>query len=167
MKHILITIAAMLLVIQLGFGLATCFYKVDRREHAVVFRLGKYTGAPVTEQGLHFKLPFGIDKHTPVEVTTPCKIVSNDPNTSDVKWSTEYSISDAYNYLKVHNGFELFMAMYEAVLSEVLRDRKINEESPSKVVQMEQEMKNKLQSLADKHELGIKFNRVVIAIKSK
>ena len=59
------------------------------------------------------------------------------------------------------------MAMYEAVLSEVLRDRKINEESPSKVVQMEQEMKNKLQSLADKHELGIKFNRVVIAIKSK
>ena len=162
MKFILITIAAVVLVIQLVFGLATCFYKVDRCEHAVVFRLGKYTGSPVTEQGIHFKLPFGIDKHTLVDVTTPYMIVSDDPNNSDVKWSTEYSISDAYNYIKVQNGFELFIAMYESVLSEVLRDRKINEESPSKVVQMQQEMKSKLQFLADKHELGIKLKHIII-----
>ena len=67
MKHILITIAAMLLVIQLGFGLATCVYKVDRREHAVVFRLGKYTGAPVTEQGL----PALLEPHDMVDVSFP------------------------------------------------------------------------------------------------
>ncbi len=164
MKQILITIAAVLLVLLVGFGLATCFYVVDRREHAVVLRLGKYTGSPVTEQGLHFKLPFGIDKHTPVEVATPHKVVLVEP-ISDLQWSASYRISDAYNYLfKVQNGFESFLAMNEGVMREVVRGRKINEE-PNEIGQMEQEIKSKLQSLANKRELGVKFNRVVIEYK--
>ena len=61
-------------VLLVGFGVMTSFYKVDPREEAIVLRLGRYTGAPVTEQGLHFKLPFGIDRVTIVEVTTVHKL---------------------------------------------------------------------------------------------
>ncbi|MDP6191261.1 MAG: hypothetical protein QF872_10700, partial [Gammaproteobacteria bacterium] len=59
---------------------------------------------------------------------------------------------------------ESFLAMNEGVMREVVRGRKINEE-PNEIGQMEQEIKSKLQSLANKRELGVKFNRVVIEYK--
>ena len=117
----------------IAIGLYTSFFKVDPREHAIVLRFGKYTGQPITEQGLHFKLPFGIDRHQIVEVTTMQKeefgfstqsagqrtryasrnrnqsetslIVTGDLNIADVEWSTQYVVNNAYNYLfKVRNA---------------------------------------------------------------
>ena len=38
----------------------TCFYTVEPDEEVVVLRLGKYR--ETTGPGLHFKLPFGIDR---------------------------------------------------------------------------------------------------------
>ena len=43
-------------VLLVGVGVMSSFYKVDPREHAIVLRLGKYTGAPVTDTGLHLSL---------------------------------------------------------------------------------------------------------------
>ena len=178
-------------VVLVGVGVMTCFYKVDPREEAIVQRLGKFTGQPVTEQGLHFKLPFNIDKVTHVEVTTVKKlefgfatqaagprtrysprsrgqadaslIVSGDPNIADVQWSTQYVVSDSYNHLfKVRNAVETFRAMNEAVMSEVVGDRTINEVLTSGRSEIQQEVKDKLQSLANQYELGIKLDKVIL-----
>ena len=174
-------------VLLVGFGVMTCFYKVDPREEAIVLRLGKFSGDPVTDQGLHFKLPFGIDKVTLVEVTTVHKlefgfagprtrysprsrgqadaslIVSGDLNIADVQWSTQYVVSDSYNHLfKVRNAVETFRAMNEAVMSEVVGDRTINEVLTSGRSEIQQEVKDKLQSLANQYELGIKLDKVIL-----
>ena len=178
-------------VLLVGFGVMTIFYKVDPREEAIVLRLGRYTGAPVTEQGLHFKLPFGIDRVTIVEVTTVHKlefgfstqtpgtrtrysprssgqadaslIVTGDLNIADVQWSTQYMVSDAYNYLfKVRNATETFRAMNEAIMREVIGDRTINEVLTSGRSEIQQEVKEKLQALSTQYELGINLDKVIL-----
>ena len=175
----------------IAVGLYTSFFKVDPREHAIVLRFGKYTGQPITETGLHFKLPFGIDRHQIVEVTTMQKeefgfatqsagqrtryasrnrnqadtslIVTGDLNIADVEWSTQYVVSNAYNYLfKVRNANETFRAMNEAVMREIIGDRTINEVLTSGRSEIQQEVKDKLQSLADQYELGIKLEEVIL-----
>ena len=178
-------------VVLVGIGVMSSFYKVDPREHAIVLRLGKYTGAPVTDTGLHFKLPFGIDRVTNVEVTTVHKlefgfvtktpgvrtsygsrsrgqseaslIVTGDLNIADVEWSTQYVVSNAYNYLfKVRNAIETFRAMNEAVMREVIGDRTINEVLTSGRSEIQQEVKEKLQELAKQYELGINLDKVIL-----
>ena len=175
----------------IAIGLYTSFFKVDPREHAIVLRFGKYTGQPITEQGLHFKLPFGIDRHQIVEVTTMQKeefgfstqsagqrtryagrnrnqsetslIVTGDLNIADVEWSTQYVVNNAYNYLfKVRNADETFRAMNEAVMREIIGDRTINEVLTSGRSEIQQEVKDKLQSLANQYELGIKLEEVIL-----
>ena len=178
-------------VVLVGIGVTGSFYKVDPREEAIVLRLGKFSGSPVTEQGLHFKLPFGIDRVTNVEVTTVRKlefgfatqtpatrtryanrsqgqaetslIVSGDLNIADVEWSTQYMVSDAYNYLfKVRGAEETFRAMNEAVMREVIGDRTINEVLTSGRSEIQQEVKEKLQELATQYELGINLDKVIL-----
>jgi membrane protease subunit HflK len=178
-------------VVLVGIGVTSSFYKVDPREHAIVLRLGKFSGAPVTEQGLHFKLPFNIDRVTHVEVTevrkeefgfatqTPAPrtryanrsqgqaetslIVTGDLNIADVEWSTQYMVSDAYNYLfKVRSATETFRAMNEAIMREVIGDRTINEVLTSGRSEIQQEVKEKLQELAIQYELGINLDKVIL-----
>jgi len=136
-------------------------------------------------------LPFGIDRATLVEVTTVHKlefgfvtqtpgtrtsysprsrgqadaslIVTGDLNIADVQWSTQYMISDAYNYLfKVRNAIETFRAMNEAVMREIIGDRTINEVLTSGRSEIQQEVKEKLQELAKQYELGIKLDKVIL-----
>jgi membrane protease subunit HflK len=182
-------------VVLVGIGVTSSFYKVDPREHAIVLRLGKYTGAPVDgtagDAGLHFKLPFGIDRVRNVEVTTVNKlefgfvtkasgvrtsyasrsrgqsetslIVTGDLNIADVEWSTQYVVSNAYKYLfKVRNATETFRAMNEAVMREVIGDRTINEVLTSGRSEIQQEVKVELQRLANQYELGIKLDKVIL-----
>lgn len=54
-------------LIVIGF-LSTSFYIVDQTEEAVITRLGKYSSTQ--GPGLHYKLPFGIDKQYKVNVKT-------------------------------------------------------------------------------------------------
>jgi membrane protease subunit HflK len=62
------TITAGLIVIVVIIFLATSFYIVDQTEEAVLTRFGRFTG--ISGPGLHFKLPFGIDKQYIVNVRT-------------------------------------------------------------------------------------------------
>jgi len=55
-------------VVLVGMGLMSSFYKVNPGEHAIVLTLGRYIGKPVTEEGLKFNWPFGIDRVTKVNV---------------------------------------------------------------------------------------------------
>ena len=52
------TILIAVIAIAIGMGAMTCFYTVDDKQQAVVTTFGKVTD--VTDAGVHFKLPFGI-----------------------------------------------------------------------------------------------------------
>ncbi len=119
-------IAAMALVVLIGA--VTCFYTVDDKQQAVVTTLGKVTD--ITDPGLHFKLPFGIQQVEKVDVNVYQKIelgystnydgdymvnadestmITGDYNVVNVDFFVEYKISDPQKYLYSTNQPELIL----------------------------------------------------------
>ena len=120
-----------LLVIWLAIVLValagTCFYTVDDKQQAVVTTFGKVTD--VTDAGVHFKLPFGIQKVHKVDVNVYQKIelgyssdgygynvnesestmITGDYNIVNVDFFVEYKISDPVQYLYSSNSPELIL----------------------------------------------------------
>ena len=64
-----LAVVAALIVLAVAL---TCFYTVDDKQQAVVTTFGKVTD--VTEAGVHFKLPLGIQKVEKVDVNVYQKI---------------------------------------------------------------------------------------------
>jgi membrane protease subunit HflK len=109
---ILLTIGGIILVVFL----ATSFYIIDQAEAGVVTRFGKYLG--ITDPGLHFKLPFGMDRHYVVNIknvqteqfgfrtlssgisstyasqTNESTMLTGDMNIVEVEWIIQYRIVD-------------------------------------------------------------------------
>ena len=115
-KPKLIVMAA--LVVVLLIGVFTSFYTVDDKQQAVVTTFGAVTD--ITEPGLHFKLPFGIQKVHRVDVnvyqkielgyitdatgtavtkTSESTMITGDYNIVNVDFFVEYKISDPVKYL--------------------------------------------------------------------
>ena len=119
-------IAAVALVILVGA--LTCFYTVDDKQQAVVTTFGKVTD--ITDPGLHFKLPFGIQNVQKVDVNVYQKIelgyestpddqyvtkasestmITGDYNIVNVDFYVEYKISDPVQFLYSSNSPELIL----------------------------------------------------------
>ncbi len=122
----LIPIFAAILVLMVAAS--TCFYTVDDKQQAVVTTFGQVTD--ITEAGVHFKLPFGIQQVQKVDVNVYQKIelgYTSDPNLSytvntdestmitgdynivNVDFFVEYKISDPVQYLYSSNDPELIL----------------------------------------------------------
>ncbi len=122
-KTILVIFLAILLVAAAG----SCFYTVDDKQQAVVTTFGKVTD--VTDAGVHFRLPFGIQKVHKVDVNVYQKIelgytsdgygynvnenesamITGDYNIVNVDFFVEYKISDPVQYLFSSNQPELIL----------------------------------------------------------
>ena len=123
-KLVLIALAALLVVITC----LTSFYTVDDKQQAVITTFGKVTD--VTDAGLHFKLPLGIQQVHKVDVNVYQKIelgytsqedggyvvknnestmITGDYNIVNVDFFVEYKISDPEQYLFSSNNPELIL----------------------------------------------------------
>ena len=71
-KKILTGLLVGAVALVLLIGVLTCFYTVDDKQQAVVTTFGKVTD--ITDAGLHFMLPFGIQKAHLVDVNVYQKI---------------------------------------------------------------------------------------------
>ncbi len=126
-KLLRIALAAAVALVVL-IGALTCFYTVDDKQQAVVTTLGKVTD--ITDPGLHFKLPFGIQQVHKVDVNVYQKIelgyntesggsytvntdestmITGDYNVVNVDFFVEYKISDPQKYLFSTNQPELIL----------------------------------------------------------
>ena len=72
MKRLGKSVLAIVLFIVLITMAGTCFYTVDDKQQAVVTTFGKVTD--VTDAGVHYKLPFGIQNVRKVDVNVYQKI---------------------------------------------------------------------------------------------
>lgn len=121
-------VAIVLVVIALGIGIFTSFYTVDDKQQAVLTTFGKVT--KITDPGLHFKLPFGIQKAHKVDVNVFQKIelgyatdqngvvvtndnestmITGDYNIVNVDFFVEYKITDPVKYLYSSTSPELVL----------------------------------------------------------
>ena len=110
-----IYIVALALAALLIYGSMTCFYTVDDKQQGVVTTFGKVTA--ITDAGMHFKLPFGIQKVEKVDVNVyqhielgyrsdtgesvddESSMITGDYNIVNVDFFVEYKISDPVRYL--------------------------------------------------------------------
>ena len=102
-KKIGTIIVVALLALVVAIGALTCFYTVDDKQQAVVTTFGKVTD--VTDAGLHFKMPFGVQQVHKVDVNVYQKIelgyrTENDGNYG-VKTSESTMITGDYNIVNV------------------------------------------------------------------
>ena len=132
----LILSAVILLLILIVAG--TCWYTVDEKQQAVVTTFGKVTGT--TGAGMHFKLPFGIQKVQTVDVNVyqkieigyrtdemehsyadtiikESKMITGDYNIVNVDFFVEYKISDPVKYL--YNSAEPEVILKNLVQSQI------------------------------------------------
>lgn len=132
-------------------GLFSSYYTVSPESEAVVQRFGRFQS--IAAPGLHFKLPFGIDTATIVPVRRQLKLefgfttpgatsldqisptpelerdmVTGDLNAAQVEWIVQYSISSPQAYLfEVRNPGLTLRDLSEAVMSEIIGDRTVDE----------------------------------------
>ena len=119
--------ALIVVLVLIGLGIAgTCFYTVDDKQQAVVTTFGAVTD--VTDAGVHFKLPLGIQQVEKVDVNVYQKIelgynsqnpdffderesamITGDYNIVNVDFFVEYKISDPVQFLYSSNDPELIL----------------------------------------------------------
>jgi len=116
------TLLTVVIALALLLAVGSCFYTVDDKQQAVVTTFGKVTD--VTDAGLHFKIPFGIQRVEKVDVNVYQKIelgytstgddmyatninestmITGDYNIVNVDFFVEYKITDPAKYLYSSN----------------------------------------------------------------
>ncbi|NNC88797.1 MAG: FtsH protease activity modulator HflK [Akkermansiaceae bacterium] len=174
--------AAVVIVIAISSGI----YTVPADAEAIVMRFGKisHTAMP----GLHFKIPFGIDRKKIVPVKRQLKLefgfstpgrtndyqaasydeqrkersmITGDRNAATVEWVVQYRIDKPTDYLfRVRNPEDTLRDSSESVMREVVGDRTVDEVITIGRQQIEDESLVKLQELVNHYGLGFKIDQV-------
>lgn len=121
-KKVKTLVITVLIVVLVLLTVGSSFYTVDDKQQAVVTTFGKVTD--ITDAGVHFKLPFGIQQVEKVNVNVYQKIelgyrsdtnnfessestmITGDYNIVNVDFFVEYRISDPVQYLYSSNNPE-------------------------------------------------------------
>ncbi|PAW65315.1 MAG: HflK protein [Verrucomicrobiia bacterium Tous-C2TDCM] len=178
---------ALLAAVLLGvIGAGGAFYTVEVEEAGVVLRFGKHL--KTVPPGLHFKLPFGIDQVTTVQVTRQLKqefgfgtegntnpyqwsspdefgfernMVTGDLNSVLVDWVVQYRITEPEKYLfRVRNADTTLRHASESVMRQVVGDRTVDEVITVGRQEIETESSAKLRDLVNLYGLGITIDQV-------
>jgi modulator of FtsH protease HflK len=163
----------------------TSYYTVPADSEGVVLRFGKFL--KTVEPGLHFKLPFLIDRVTVLPTrrqlklefgfTTPGlltnsiqaseepdqekSMVTGDLNAALVEWVVQYRIEDPRQYLfDVRSPGETLRDLSEAAMREVVGDRTVDELITIGRQEIEVEALSRMQELSRRYHLGIRVDQV-------
>lgn len=160
------------------------FYTVPAESEAVVLRFGRFL--KITEPGLSFKIPLGIDEYTLVQTRRQLKLefgfytpgytnfdqpsrneieeksmVTGDLNAALVEWVVQYRISDPKEYLfDVRNPNQTLRDLSEAAMREVIGDRTVDEVITIGRQDIEVAALARMQELATRYKLGVRVDQV-------
>ncbi len=170
------------IILAVVIFIATGLYTVNPEEVGVIQRFGKYLST--TQPGLHFKIPFGVDKLTKVKVKLVFKeefgfrtlqagvrtkysaqsynheaiMLTGDLNIADVEWIVQYRIKDPVKYMfKVRNVEETMRDVSESVIREVVGDRSVDEVIVLNRKEIADKSQQMLQEQLDIYEAGLEI----------
>lgn len=179
-------LGALILFALLG-GVISSFYSVPTNSVAVVQRFGAYS--KTTEPGLHFKLPWGIDLVTIIEVARQQKLefgfatagsqnpyqhsgsyadmeaektmVTGDLNTALIEWVVQFTIEQPEQYLfTFRDPQQTLRDLSEAVMREVVGDRSVDEVLTVGRQEMEIKAGERLRELVRTLSIGIRIDQI-------
>ncbi|MDP8290487.1 MAG: FtsH protease activity modulator HflK [Candidatus Susulua stagnicola] len=178
-KTTLPLIIGILVVISILKG---AFYTIQPSEVGVILRFGKVV--KTTSPGLHFKLPFGIEKAIPVPVekvytsefgfrtrTSGVKSVysqksyddeslmlTGDLNVLDLEWIVQFKIQDPFMALfNVRNVDKTIRDISESVLRRIVGNHAFNEVLTTKRIDINNQAQKEMQDILDSYEIGIQI----------
>lgn len=175
-------IIVFILVVIVSFS---SFYTVDQKEKAVVLLFGKYNRT--VGPGLHFKLPFGIEKNYNVptgrylteefgfrtkkpwetrqskkDFTTESCILSGDLNIVDITWTIQYRIEDPRAWLfNVENQVKTIRDISQSVINQLVGDVAVFDVVNTERPRIEDNGRTMMNNFFNKYGLGIN----VISVK--
>jgi len=171
-----------LVVFILAFLALTSFYSVEQDEVGVIRRFGKYTRT--TEPGLHWKLPFNIEKLDKVKVKRVFKeefgfrtvqpdvrtsyssksfkdeanMLTGDLNVLDVSWIVQFKIKDPVALLfNIRNPRETVRDLSESMMRQVIGDYSVSEALTTRKNEINLDARSNLQDVLDGYGSGIQI----------
>lgn len=172
-----------LIVVAAAF---TSVYTVQPEGQAVVKRFGRVID--IREPGLHFKLPFGIDRQYFVPTARVLKhefgfrtaaidgrtayrkarehqdeslMLTGDLKVIDVEWVVQYRVIDPDRYLhQVHDPDKTIRDLSEAVMRRIVGNALGSDVLTEKRVQVSTQARDELQEILDSFELGVQLGTI-------
>ncbi|NOY78398.1 MAG: FtsH protease activity modulator HflK [Calditrichaeota bacterium] len=162
--------------------LSSSFYQIGPDEEGVILRFGRYVRT--TEPGLHGKIPFGVESVKKVKVKYIFKeefgfrtlkagvrtiyssqrfdneslMLTGDLNVAVVEWIVRYRIKNARDFLfNVRNPEKTLRDISEAVMREVVGDRRVSEVLTVGRTEIAQNVQLQIQKIMDTYKSGIKI----------
>jgi membrane protease subunit HflK len=178
-------IIIVVVVIMVLITVFSSFFVVDQKETAAVLLFGRFTR--MAEPGLHFKLPFGIEKNYNVPTQVVLKqefgfrterpgittiraaqdfpsesiMLTGDLNIVDVEWIIQYRIVETFNWLfKVQDKEKTIRDISQSVINQLVGDRAIFDVIGAERANIETHSQEQMNQLFDKYELGIRVTTV-------
>ena len=158
------------------YGLWTAFYQIDPSEQGVVTRFGAFQ--KTSDEGPHFKLPFGIDQVYKVQVTRfqeesfgyrkdgrqiseeqarqESLMLTGDLKVAVVEWSLLYKIHDARKYLfNAVNVDKNLRDVSISVMRRVVGDKLVSDVLTIDRILIAEQAKQLTQETLDKFDMGV------------
>lgn len=164
------------------FLLQGTIYSIGPEELGVVQRFGKYTHT--TSPGLHFKLPFGIDKATPVKAKRVFKeefgfrtlrpgvqtqystqrylgesiMLTGDLNVLDVRWIVQFRINDPVKLLfRTIDPVENIRDISEVIIRRLVGDYSVDEVLTVSREEINDQAQIKIQEILKQYDTGVQI----------
>lgn len=180
-----LVLLVMAIVIVLA-GVFTSVYTVQPEGQAIVKRFGKVIA--IKEPGLHFKLPFRIDRQYFVPTARVLKhefgfrtasadqptayrkspghrdeslMLTGDLKVIDVEWVVQYRVIDPDQYLhRVEDPDKTLRDMSEAVMRRIVGNSLGSDVLTEKRVQVSTQAREELQEILDSFEMGVRIGTI-------
>ncbi|TYO97629.1 protease FtsH subunit HflK [Geothermobacter ehrlichii] len=170
------------LIIILGFGVLGSFYEVNTEETAVILRFGKFAG--FSGSGLHFKLPFGIDRiytvptgrvlkeefgfrtvkpgvrtsYTKKGLEEESLTLTGDLNVSDVEWIVQYQIADPFKFVfRISRPVETIRDISEAMVRKAVGNSNVSKVLTTERAELAGEIEADLQKILNEYDIGVRI----------
>ena len=180
-------VIGIVVLLLLVWGAMTSFYTVQPEERAVVKRFGSVMG--ITDPGLQFKAPFGIDQVQLVATERVLKqefgfrtqdtrqgarstyssgqfedeslMLTGDLNMIDVEWVVQYRISDPIKFLyRMREPTRTLRDISESVMRRIVGNMLGSEVLTIGRVEIQQKAGDEIQEILDQYDAGIRISTV-------
>jgi membrane protease subunit HflK len=173
-------------IIFIVYTAMTAIFSVPTESEAVILRFGKFVKR--VGPGLHFKLPFGIDRQTSIPVKRQLKqeygfatrgasnptqfssrderpkekaMVTGDLNAALVEWVVQYRITQPEQFLfKVRFPEDTLRDVSESVMREAVGDRTVDEVITIGRQAIESEALSRLQQIVNEYGMGLTIDQI-------
>jgi len=180
-------ITSVVVLFLLAWGGLTSFYTVQPEQRAVVKRFGSVKG--ITDPGLHFKIPFGIDQiqlvatervlkqefgfrtagtrqgerstYSSAQFEDESLMLTGDLNMIDVEWVVQYRINDPIKFLyRMREPTRTLRDISESVMRRIVGNMLGSEVLTIGRVEIQQKAGDEIQQILDQYDAGIRISTV-------